>query len=110
MTPDDASGYSNRGYAYRKIGDYAAAVDDYTAAIRKSGGTIRLHNNKAYCLAKLGKYVEAIRDYEAVIRLDPSNVHAYHNRYAWPPSLSRQHNDSACTSCLFGQLPMAVIV
>ena len=54
--PDDASGYSNRGYAHRKLGNYAAAVDDYTAAITRCGSTVRLHNNRAYCLAKLGSY------------------------------------------------------
>jgi len=80
LMPDDASGYSNRGYAYRKLGNYAAAVEDYTAAIARCGSTVRLHNNRAYCLAKLGSYQEAISDYSAVLGIDPANVHAFHNR------------------------------
>jgi tetratricopeptide (TPR) repeat protein len=80
---DDPSGYSNRGYAFRKLGDYEAAVEDYSTAISLSGSSsTRLHNNRAYCLAKLGRYQEAIADYDAVVGLDPDNVHAYHNRCA----------------------------
>jgi tetratricopeptide (TPR) repeat protein len=81
LCPDDPSGYSNRGYAFRKLGDYEAAVEDYSAAIALSpASSTRLHNNRAYCLAKLGRYQEAIADYDAVVALDPDNVHAYHNR------------------------------
>ncbi len=80
LLPDDPTGYSNRGYAYRKMGGYHAAVNDYDAAIQRSGSTVRLHNNRAYCLAKLGRYEEAVQDYNAVIELDSANVHAYHNR------------------------------
>lgn len=81
LCPDDPSGYSNRGYAFRKLGDYEAAVDDYSTAITLSGSSsTRLHNNRAYCLAKLGRYQEAIGDYDAVVAMDPDNVHAYHNR------------------------------
>lgn len=83
LCPDDPSGYSNRGYAFRKLGDYEAAVDDYSTAITLSGSSsTRLHNNRAYCLAKLGRYQEAIGDYDAVVAMDPDNVHAYHNRCA----------------------------
>lgn len=82
LCPDDPSGYSNRGYAFRKLGDYEAAVEDYSTAISLSGSSsTRLHNNRAYCLAKLGRYQEAIADYDAVVGMDPENVHAYHNRW-----------------------------
>lgn len=85
LCPDDPSGYSNRGYAFRKLGDYEAAVDDYSTAISLSGSSsTRLHNNRAYCLAKLGRYQEAIADYDAVVAMDPDNVHAYHNRCVRP--------------------------
>lgn len=86
LCPDDPSGYSNRGYAFRKLGDYEAAVEDYSTAISLSGSSsTRLHNNRAYCLAKLGRYQEAIADYDAVVGMDRENVHAYHNRcvYVW---------------------------
>lgn len=83
LCQDDPSGYSNRGYAFRKLGDYEAAVEDYSTAINLSGSSsTRLHNNRAYCLAKLGRYQEAIADYDAVVGLDLDNVHAYHNRCA----------------------------
>lgn len=47
LMPDDPSGYSNRSYAFRKLGDYEAAVEDYTTAIALTGtGSTRLHNNR----------------------------------------------------------------
>ena len=80
--PADLAALSNRGYAFRKLGQFGAASEDYTAALKQSPGTVRLHNNRGYCLAKLGKYKSAIQDYQAVIQLDPANAHAYHNRCA----------------------------
>jgi Flp pilus assembly protein TadD len=53
LAPSDPSGFSNRGYAYRKLGDYDAAVQDYTVALSLTPDSIRLHNNRAYCLAKV---------------------------------------------------------
>ena len=79
-SPTDLAALSNRGYAFRKLGKFAAASEDYTAALKQSPGTVRLHNNRGYCLAKLGKYKSAIQDYQQVIQLDPANAHAYHNR------------------------------
>ena len=76
----DLAALSNRGYAFRKLGKFAAASEDYTAALKQSPGTVRLYNNRGYCLAKLGKYKSAIQDYQKVIQLDPANAHAYHNR------------------------------
>jgi tetratricopeptide (TPR) repeat protein len=47
LLPDDPSGYSNRSYAFRKLGDYEAAVEDYTTALALTGtGSTRLHNNR----------------------------------------------------------------
>ena len=81
-SPIDLAALSNRGYAFRKLGKFAAASEDYTAALKQSPGTVRLYNNRGYCLAKLGKYKSAIQDYQQVIQLDPANAHAYHNRCA----------------------------
>lgn len=56
LDPRDGVAYSNRGYAYRKLGDFEAAANDYKMAIKLSPASVRLHNNRAYCFAKLGKY------------------------------------------------------
>lgn len=98
---DDPSGYSNRGYAFRKLGDYEAAVEDYSTAISLSGSSsTRLHNNRAYCLAKLGRYQEAIADYDAVVGLDPDNVHAYHNRCVAGPGCRGGCFESCARACV----------
>lgn len=49
LQPEDSSGYSNRGYAFRKLAEYTAAVEDYSAAIQLGGSTsTRLHNNRCF--------------------------------------------------------------
>lgn len=90
----DLAALSNRGYAHRKLGNFAAAAADYSAALKLSPSTVRLYNNRGYCLAKLGKYTSAIQDYQCVIELDPANAHAYHNRY------TMLYDSLACCSCL----------
>ena len=56
-TPRDLATLSNRGYAHRKLGQYALAVDDYARAIAVSPDSVRLYNNRGYCCAKLGRCV-----------------------------------------------------
>lgn len=72
--------YNHRGFCYRKLSNYQAAIDDYTAAIKVIPQNARALNNRAYCLAKLEMFNEAVEDYSEVIALDPLNSHSYHNR------------------------------
>jgi len=97
--PTDLAALSNRGYAFRKLGKFAAASEDYTAALKQSPGTVRLYNNRGYCLAKLGKYKSAILDYQQVIQLDPANAHAYHNRCAAHTALLACDLHKSCVCC-----------
>jgi hypothetical protein len=68
LLPDDPSGYSNRSYAFRKLGDYEAAVEDYTTALALTGtGSTRLHNNRCElctkCSGWLGSSVGSVPCY-----------------------------------------------
>lgn len=71
---------TQRGHAFRRLGEFEAAIQDYTQALALSPGNIKLHNNRAYCYAKIGCYSDATNDYNAVLALDPANSHALHNR------------------------------
>lgn len=53
--------------------DYEAAVEHYTAAIKK-GATSVLHSNRAAAYMMLGWWQQALRDCKAALRKDPNNV------------------------------------
>ena len=44
--PTDAVARSHRAYAYRKMGDYSAAVADYDAALATAPTAVRLYSNR----------------------------------------------------------------
>jgi tetratricopeptide (TPR) repeat protein len=104
----DATAYSNRGYAHRKLAQYEAAVEDYSAALLLTPGSARLHTNRAYCHAKLGLYSEAIHDYDQVLLHDAGNVHVLHNRcgrgYTTATALAQLHEE---TIALYGPVACA---
>ena len=46
IAPRDAAALSSRGYALRKLGRYAEAVSDYSAALVASPAAVRLYSNR----------------------------------------------------------------
>ena len=46
IVPRDAAALSSRGYALRKLGRYAEAVSDYSAALAASPTAVRLYSNR----------------------------------------------------------------
>ncbi|KAF0700214.1 Aste57867_9268 [Aphanomyces stellatus] len=96
LEPHNVAAYSNRGYAWRKLGRYDAAVDDYSAgtsstfkqtcvstphaALRLDPKSTRTLSNRAYSYAKMGCLTESIADYTRVLDVERHNAYAYHNR------------------------------
>ena len=56
----------NDSYAWRKMGCYDKAIEDYTSSLAVDRGNVKTLNNRGYCYAKYGKYTEAIADYTTV--------------------------------------------
>lgn len=80
LDPSDPGMYTNRGYAWRKLGKYEEAIQDYTGAWTLDPTNLRTLNNRAYSYAKINQFQRAIEDYSHVIERDPTNTHAFHNR------------------------------
>lgn len=55
-----------RGYAYRKLGRWDKAIEDYTQSLRLSPDNIKTYNNLGYSHAKGGDFESAIRNYSTV--------------------------------------------
>lgn len=56
------------GYAYRKLGRWDKAIEDYEASLRLLPDSIKTYNNLGYSFAKGGDFERAIENYAIVSR------------------------------------------
>jgi tetratricopeptide (TPR) repeat protein len=71
LDPSRARTYTNRGAAYRKLGNVQRALDDETSAIRIDPSQPEFFDNRGLDLARNGDYANAIADYDQAIKLRP---------------------------------------
>mmetsp|Transcript_43940 Transcript_43940/g.79013 ORF Transcript_43940/g.79013 Transcript_43940/m.79013 type:complete len:527 (-) Transcript_43940:116-1696(-) len=76
-TPEEAEAVElkEKGNSEYKNGDYEAAVECYTKAIKKASSSI-LHSNRAAAYMMLGWWDQALRDTKVALRKDPANSKA----------------------------------
>ncbi len=79
--PDDAHGYSMRGFIWRKERRALdIALRDYNEAIRLDPASAHAYCNRGLAWHEKKEYDKAIADYNEAIRLDPKYALAYNNR------------------------------
>ena len=61
----------DRGYAFRKLGDWSNAIGDYRTSLTLAPGNVKTYNNLGYSYAKGGDYENAIRSYSTVRGAQP---------------------------------------
>jgi tetratricopeptide (TPR) repeat protein len=66
MNANNAAAYNNRGFAWRKLGRYAEAIEDYTKSLELSPNNLKTLNNRGFSYAKSGNFAKAISDYNKV--------------------------------------------
>jgi tetratricopeptide (TPR) repeat protein len=70
--PQDAIALYHRASAYKRKGDYTAALADYDQAVARGGRMSGvLYGARAYFLMYLGRYDDALADYELALKADP---------------------------------------
>ncbi len=119
-----AVAYYNRGIAYRHLGEYRRAIEDYDQTLRLDPNFAVAYNNRGNAYVDLGEYRRAIEDYDQTLRLDPNFAVAYSNRgnaYVYlgdpargiedldqalrlNPELSGAYNNRAYARCALGQV------
>ncbi len=67
----------DRGAASFQQGDYDAAIDDFSEAIRLNPNSAIAYNNRGFSWARKGAHEKAINDYSEAIRHDPTLTFAY---------------------------------
>ncbi len=77
---DQPAGYARRGWAYRLLGKYDEAINDYNEAIRLNPSFAAGWNNRATIWQFKGEFDKAISDYTEAIRLEPKFAMALKNR------------------------------
>src|SRR5215468_11441215 len=77
-----AVAFTNRGLAYRALGDIERALADYDSAIKLDPGYAIAFNNRGAARRDRGEYDRAITDYSEAIRIDPRNAVVLTNRGA----------------------------
>ncbi len=72
--------YTNRGEAYRNLGDPTRAIENYGQALRLDSGNALVYNSRGNAYDDLGDHARAIEDYDQALRFDPDFTIAYYNR------------------------------
>ena len=57
LEPNNPDFYHNRGFSQRKMGNYEAAITDYTKAIELDENHFKAYYNRAFSYDKLHQYV-----------------------------------------------------
>ena len=85
VLPAHALAWYNRGICRERLGDAAAALDDFTQAIQRAEASKNypiadFYHNRAFCKRKLADFSGAIDDYSSALTRDPSHFKALYNR------------------------------
>ena len=94
-----------RGEAYRRMGQYRPAIEDFDEAIGLSPGNATAYNGRAMAYANLKQYQRAIEDYDEAVRLNPQFTNAYVNRGAAYADLGQPEQTVRDASEAIGQDP-----
>lgn len=78
--PDLIAALINRGVAHKNVGDLAAAVADYTQALRFAPRDALIYQNRANALREMGEFEAARADADRAIELDPNRAAPWYVR------------------------------
>ncbi|MGK6321743.1 sulfotransferase [Sphingomonas sp. DT-51] len=76
--PEDALSRDTIGCVYARLGDHAAALPHFAAAIRREPANTGFRYNHAATLSFLGRQDEAERALEALLAIAPADARAHH--------------------------------
>jgi tetratricopeptide (TPR) repeat protein len=71
--PEDKSAYNRRGAANSNVGNYSAAIRDFTVAIDLDSSNVVAVTNRGITYAKMGEYELAIKDLDEAINFNKSD-------------------------------------
>jgi tetratricopeptide (TPR) repeat protein len=66
--------------AYEAVGNYKAAVDYYTQALKSDPGNVQIYNSRINAYIKLKSYDKALEDVSSLIRINANDADAWTTR------------------------------
>jgi len=82
VDPKYGRAYSNLGFAYNRLGDYAKAVEVLTSGIARTEDPVLLHrmyDNRGFSKSNLKDYEGALEDFNEALALNPNNPRVYYH-------------------------------
>ncbi len=89
--------YSNLGFAYNRLGDYAKAIDELTQGIARTEDAVLLHrmyDTRGFSKSNLKDYEGALQDFNEALALNPNNPRVHYHiaeSYALMGSLDKAY-------------------
>ena len=80
IPPPDALGYTGRGIAYVKKGEYDQAISDLTKALEIYPRYAEAYINRGVIYERKSQYDQAISDFTKALEINPRDALAYSNR------------------------------
>ena len=80
LDPEFAEAYAYRGFAYYRLDNYDAAMEDYDKAVALWPNLAEAYYFRAILHGQLKEYQQAIRDYTRAVELKPALIEAYYFR------------------------------
>lgn len=80
QSPDEAASFIYRGNVWYERGDYAAAVRDFSQALKLDATRAEALYDRALAYEKQGNTKAARKDYGALLQLQPNHNQAWYNR------------------------------
>lgn len=80
LNPTYNFSYNNLGLARQMLGQYTAAIQDFTKSIAMKPDCFNAYNNRGNTYRLLNQYEKALEDHNSAIRIKPTAEDSYFNR------------------------------
>jgi tetratricopeptide (TPR) repeat protein len=80
VNPATAALYHDRGLRHMTASRTAAAIQDFTAAIRLDVKFAKSYSQRGWAFSRKGDHRTALADFDQAVSLDPADAHAHHGR------------------------------